>query len=100
MGVFERRVMRGLVQLEHPAQVGQILQKLHDAPVVGLEELPQNQNGKELVLREIVAGEWRRIDRQGVACHSQGHPGQRHRRPRHAASRAHKSCNDYLLPST
>lgn len=51
--------MWNLLELQHPPQVGQIFQELNDAAVVGLEELPQDENGEQLMLREIVAGKRR-----------------------------------------
>jgi len=48
--------MGHFLQAEGLSEVGEIHQKLHDAPVVGLEELPEGQDGEKLGLGEVPAG--------------------------------------------
>ena len=89
MGVLERGVVRDLVEAQRATQIGQIDEELNDAAVVRLEELPQHENGEQLVLREIVAGEWRGVRRDRLPRDPHGHPGQCHRRLRHASLGLH-----------
>ena len=77
--------MRDLFQAQVLAQLGEVREHLGDAPVVGLEEGLQGQDGEELVLGEVLARELRRVSGQGL-------PGQAQRLSGHGAWRlGHRS---------
>lgn len=52
-------------QAEILAQLGEVGEHLGDAPVVGLEEVLQCEQGEQLVLGVVPAGEFRRVSGQG-----------------------------------
>ena len=91
MRLLKRREMRHFGQPQHLLEVGHILDESHDAAIVCSEELPEHQKGEQLVLGEVLLGELRGIRRQGMPRHTQGHPGQRLRRTRHASLCLHRS---------
>ena len=63
--------MRDLFQAQVLAQLGEVREHLGDAPVVGLEEGLQGQDGEELVLGEVLARELRRVSGQGLPGQAQ-----------------------------
>ena len=56
--------MRNFVQAEIGTQLGEIVEQLDDAAVVGLEERLQGQQREQLGLREVLAGEAGRVSGQ------------------------------------
>ena len=64
--------MRDAGQAEFLAQLGEVVQQLGDAAVVGLEEGLQGQAGEQLVLGKVLAGELRRVRGQGLLGQPQG----------------------------
>lgn len=54
------------MQPQRVAQVREVGQQRDDAAVVGLEELPQGQDGQQLVLGKVFLGELRGVRRVGV----------------------------------
>ena len=93
MGLLQSGVMWHLVDLQDGPEVRGIAKNLDDASVIGLEEELQGEHGQELVLREIPAGKLAGISRQRPLGNPNGHPGQRIRRPRHAALGCHMEIN-------
>jgi len=77
--------MRELFQLQCTAQVGEVLQQLNDAPIVGPEELTQCQYGEQLMLCEVLAGVTTGIDGQAALGHLEGYSGQGQRRFGHGS---------------
>ena len=80
--------MGHFLQAEGLSEVGEIHQKLHDAPVVGLEELPEGQDGEKLGLGEVPAGKPVGVARQGSLGQLEGLPGQAHGGLRHWTARS------------
>ena len=48
--------MRHLLELKRPTQVRPLGKQRHHTAVVGLETLPQHEDGEQLGLRKILAG--------------------------------------------
>lgn len=71
--------MRYLGQAQGVAQFGQLGQQLGDAAVVGLEELPEHQDGEELRLGVVLATELAGLRRQSLMSGREGFPGERQR---------------------
>src|SRR5262245_25702981 len=78
--------------LEQPqvlAQLGEVAEHGHDAAVVGLEERLPGQDGKQLVLRVVLARELRRVRRQRLARQAERLAGHRPRRLGHLSCGFH-----------
>jgi len=58
--------VRHLRQPEVGAQLGEVVEKLGDAPVVGPEKRLECEDGEQLLLREILATARRRVRRQSL----------------------------------
>ena len=59
-------------ELDRGPQAVAVFQDLHDAAVVGFEELLEHQAGEELVLREFLGAEAMAVGRQCVLRHRVG----------------------------
>ena len=64
--------MRNLLQADCVAQAGCVGQDAHDAAVVRLEELLQNQTGEHLRLGEDLGAEAMTVGRQGILADLEG----------------------------
>jgi hypothetical protein len=84
--------MRNLGQPQDLSQVRPFGHERDDAAMVGLEKDHQDQQGKELLLREILAAVPAGIGGKGPLRDLHGLPGQRHRRPRHRSCGFHENC--------
>jgi len=82
------------VQAEVLPQLGEVVEELDEAPVVGLEEGLQGQQGEQLVLRVVLAGELRGVGGQRLLREAQGLAGHRPRRFRHRSCRSHGTYSD------
>ena len=91
MGFLKRGVVRDLGEAEQMAQFLHVGEQHHNATVIRSEKLLQRQNRKQLAKCEVLLRELRGICGKTAACDSQGHPGQRLRRTRHATLGAHSS---------
>ena len=67
--------MGHLVEPEILAEVGEVGKELGDAPVVGLEERLEGQDGEQLVGGEVFAAAGRGVGRQGFPGESERLPG-------------------------
>ena len=67
-------------RLAHLAPLGE---ERHDAPIIRLQELPQDQHGEQLRLREVVPRARARIPRERAPAHEKRFAGEAHRRLRH-----------------
>ena len=91
MRFLEGREMRNFGQAHQVAKIGRIFEKGHDPAVVRAEELLEHHHGEQLVLSKVLPGESRGIRRKSPPSHTDGHPGQRLGRTRHASLCLHGS---------
>ncbi len=78
-----------LAQPEVVALLGEVGEELGDAPVVGLEERLEGQDGGELTLGEVLATPRGGVRRQGVPGQPERLPGDRPRGSGHRCVRLH-----------
>jgi hypothetical protein len=71
--------MRNFLQAQGLADIGPVLHDGHDAAMVELEKSPKDHQGKELVLRVILAAAPAGVSGESVRGDLDGLPGQRHR---------------------
>jgi hypothetical protein len=83
LGVAERGIVRNLLESDGLTQVGKISEQLDDAAKVGLEELAQGQDGKQLMLGEILAAVVGGVERQCPAGGEKSFAGKGDRRLGH-----------------
>ena len=81
--------MRHGAKAEAPAELGEVVQQLGEAAVVGLEEGLERQQGEQLVLGVVLAGELRGVGGQRLPRQPQRLPGHGTRRLGHRSRGLH-----------
>ena len=85
--------MRNVLQFQMLAKLGEVFEQLADATIVRLEELPQHENGEQLMLGKIAPREAAGIQRQRVAGQSERFPAHCNGRLRQTAGHKPSPCS-------
>jgi hypothetical protein len=87
--LVESRKMRNTLQTDRFPQIRPILDHGHDPSMIELEKGSQHHQGKQLMLRVVLAAVPAGVGRKRALGNLDGLPGQRHRRPRHRTCGIH-----------